>query len=108
MFEAVNPATLFLSNAISGFFLGVILYIVLLYLLSYLIGPVDAGLVMFIGAAIVFLLFIFGFDSYMQSLIHTKVDGLQGAMNKFVEFLSSALFLAGAAAGFGGAYKLNR
>ncbi len=43
----------------------------------------------------------------MNSLIHSEVNGIQGAANKFLEFICSALFVGGAAAGFGGAYKLN-
>lgn len=47
-----------------------------------------------------------GFDSYMHSSINFKVDGLQGVMNKFLEFVSSVMFVVGAAAGLGGSYKL--
>lgn len=107
MFEAVNPAALILGNLIGGFFLGVALFFALLYLLTYIFSSVDTVAVAIVGGMIIFLLAIFGFDSYMNSLIHSEVNGIQGAANKFLEFICSALFVGGAAAGFGGAYKLN-
>jgi len=108
MFEAVNPAALLLGNLFGGFVLGIALFFILLYALTHLFSSVDTITVAFVGGVIIFLLFIFGFDDYMNSLIHSKVDGLQGAVNKFLEFISSALFIGGAVAGFSGAYKLNR
>lgn len=107
MFEAVNPVALLLGNLFGGFCLGIALFFALLYLLTYFFSSVDTVAVAIVGGMIIFLLAIFGFDSYMNSLIHSEVSGIQGAANKFLEFISSALFVGGAVAGFGGAYKLN-
>lgn len=106
MFEAVNPVALLLGNLFGGFCLGIALFFALLYLLTYIFSSVDTLTIAVVGGLIVFFLAMFGFDSYMHSLINFKVDGLQGAMNKFLEFVSSVMFVVGAAAGLGGSYKL--